>query len=257
MRLRRLLLTAAAATMVAGTVTPSQAIVGGTAAAEGAYPFMAAITDSGGFQYCGGSVISSQWVLTAAHCMVGEVKKPSGVRVVTGRTNLADTSKGQVITASAIYIHPDYDSNEMSHDAALIKLSVATTAPAIALAGSTDDALESPGTVLRVTGWGDQTGTLGFTATNRLREVDVKAISDNQCGQTNWGFHGPTGVCAEELLKDSCQGDSGGPLFHNASRIQVGIVSYGTGCALPKFPGVYSEVNNPAIRDFIRATAGV
>jgi secreted trypsin-like serine protease len=257
MRLRRLLLSTAAVAVIAGPMTPAQAVVGGTAAPEGAYPFMAAITDASGFQYCGGSVISPGWVLTAAHCMVDEVKRPSGVRVVTGRTNLGDTSKGQVITAAAVYVHPQYDDSVMSHDAALIKLSTATTAPPIALASATDDALEAPGTVLRVTGWGDQTGTLGLTATNQLRYVDVKAISDSQCGQTNFGFHGPTGVCAEDLAKDSCQGDSGGPLFHNASRIQVGIVSYGTGCGLPKFPGVYSEVNNSAIRTWIKNTSGV
>ena len=258
MRLRRLLLSSTAALALAASATPSDAIVGGSAAPEGAYPFMAAITDASGFQYCGGSVIAPLWVLTAAHCMVDEVKKPNGVRVVTGRTNLGNTSQGQNITAAAIYVHPDYDESDMSHDAALIKLSTATTAPAIALAGATNDNLEAPGTVLRVTGWGDQTGTLGFTATNSLRYVDVRAISDSQCGQTNFGFHGPTGVCAEDLAKDSCQGDSGGPLFWNgATRIQVGIVSYGTGCGLPKFPGVYSEVNNTNIRGWITRTSGV
>ena len=257
MRFRRLFVATAAAAALAASVAPSDAIVGGSAAPEGAYPFMAAITDGSGFQYCGGSVIASGWVLTAAHCMVDEVKKPAGVKVVTGRTNLGDTSKGQVITASAIYVHPQYDDSVMSHDAALIKLSTATTAPPITLATLTNDNLETPGTILRVAGWGDQTGTLGFTATNQLRYVDVKVISDGQCGQTNFGFHGPTGVCAEDLAKDSCQGDSGGPLFHDGSRIQVGIVSYGTGCGLPKFPGVYSEVNNIEIRDWISRTAGV
>ncbi|HWL38452.1 MAG TPA: serine protease [Frankiaceae bacterium] len=256
MRLRHLIVAAAAAGTMAVTVTPSNAIVNGSPAPEGAYPFMAAITDASGFQYCGGSVISSGWVLTAAHCMVDEVKKPSGVRVVTGRTNLGDTSKGQVITASAIFVHPKYDGN--GWDVALIRLATPTTSPAIQLATASNENLETPGTVVRVTGWGDQTGTLGLTATNQMRFVDLKVISDGQCGQTNFGFHGPTGVCAEEIAKDSCQGDSGGPLFWNGSpRIQIGVVSYGTGCGLPKFPGVYSEVNNPDIRSFITQHSGV
>lgn len=253
MRLRRLLIATAATAALAGSISPSQAIVGGTAAPEGAYPFMAAITDTSGFQFCGGSVISAQWVLTAAHCLVDE--QPRNVRVVTGRTNLADTSKGQVSNVSAIYIHPKYDGS--AWDAALVKLTTATTSPAITLATTANDNLEAPGTVLRVAGWGDQTNTLGFTSTDQLRYVDVKTISDNQCGQTNFGFHGPTGVCAEELAKDSCQGDSGGPLFHNGTRIQVGVVSYGTGCGLPKFPGVYSEVNSADIRSWITSTSGV
>lgn len=256
MKVRHLFSAAVAAAALIAPTVPANAIVGGSAAGEGDYPFQVAITDASGFQYCGGSVISSLWVLTAAHCVIDEKKKPAGVKVVTGRTNLADTSKGQVITASAIYTHPQYKNS--AWDAALIRLSTATTAPAIQLSGATNDNLETPGTVLRVTGWGDQTNTLGFTATNQLRYVDVRAISDSQCGQTNLGFHGPTGVCAEELAKDSCQGDSGGPLFSNGSpRIQVGIVSYGTGCGLPKFPGVYSEVNNADIRGWITSVSGV
>ena len=68
-----------------------------------------------------------------------------------------------------------------------------------------------------------------------------------------------TGVCAEGLLKDSCQGDSGGPLFGRVDGrpVQIGIVSYGLGCGVPTFPGVYSEVNNASIRSFITQHAGV
>jgi trypsin len=84
-------------------------------------------------------------------------------------------------------------------------------------------------------------------------------VSDDECGQTNFGFDGPTGVCASDLLKDSCNGDSGGPLFGHVgtTKVQIGIVSYGVSCALPKFPGVYSEVNNPQVRSWITSTSGV
>jgi trypsin len=110
-----------------------------------------------------------------------------------------------------------------------------------------------------VTGWGDQTNTMGLTSTNQLRTVDLQVVSDSECGQTNVGLDAPTAVCAAALLKDSCQGDSGGPLFATVAgrRIQIGIVSYGTGCGLPKFPGVYSEVNNAQIRGWITSVAGV
>ena len=112
---------------------------------------------------------------------------------------------------------------------------------------------------MTVTGWGDQTPTLGLNSTDQLRQVDLQVVSDSECGQTNLGFDGATGVCAAALLKDSCQGDSGGPLFATVggNRMQIGIVRYGQGCALPKLPGVYSEVNNGAIRGWISSTAGV
>ena len=259
MRPFRPLTTLAAAALLSiaalGTAQPGHAIVNGSAAPEGAYPFMASLQDGTGFAFCGGSVISSTWVLTAAHCVPDGSAKD--LFVVTGRTNLSDTSKGQRIAVSRVVVHPDYDGN--AHDAALLQLSVPTTSPAIRLAGSADDGLEAAGTPVTVTGWGDQTPTLGLLSTNQLRYADLKVVDDDECGQTNFGFDAATGVCAAELLKDSCQGDSGGPLFATVSgqRVQIGIVSYGTSCAIPKFPGVYSEVNNTAIRGWISRTAAV
>lgn len=258
MRIRSALGVIAVGTALASATmfTPATAIINGSAAPEGAYPFMAAITDGTDFQYCGGSVISSTWVLTAAHCVEGVNPAKEAVYVVTGRTNLGDTSKGQKIRVSQIQVHPKWNGSD--YDAAVLRLSSATSAPAIQIASAADDALETPGTVLRVAGWGDQTPTLGLNATNQLRYVDLKVVSDRDCGVTNIGFHAPSGVCAEELLKDSCNGDSGGPLFWNGTtRIQVGIVSYGNSCAVPKSPGVYSEINNPDIRSFIKNYTGV
>ncbi|HVF19354.1 MAG TPA: serine protease [Mycobacteriales bacterium] len=255
MRLRHLATTLATTALActAGFVSagPSQAIVNGTAAPEGAFPFMASVQDGSGFAFCGGSVISSGWVLTAAHCVADG--SAADLYVVTGRTDLTKTSQGQRIAVSAVYVHPAYENS--THDVALLKLSTPTTSPAIQLSSAADDGLEAPGTKVTVAGWGDQTPTLGINSTNKLRSVDLNVVSDSECGQTNFGFDDATGVCAAALLKDSCQGDSGGPLFTGG--VQIGVVSYGQSCALPKFPGVYSEVNNPAIRDFIRTTSGV
>ena len=246
---------AASLLAVVSLSTAATAVVGGTDAAAGDAPFMASLQDGTGFAFCGASVVSSTWVLTAAHCVAdGDA---SDLYVVTGRTDLGNTATGQRIKVAAIHVHPSYDGN--AHDAALLRLAAATAAPAIQLATAADDALEVAGTAVTVAGWGDTVGLLGIFSTNQLQKTDLQVVSDNECGQTNFGFDAPTGVCAAALLKDSCQGDSGGPLWgvRGGTRVQIGVVSYGTGCALPRFPGVYSEVNNGAIRSWITSTAGV
>lgn len=113
--------------------------------------------------------------------------------------------------------------------------------------------------MLSVIGWGT-TSTRKLSYPNELREVNVPAVDDGTC-RSSYGasLDAATMVCAGAPNIDSCYGDSGGPLFDNknpSARVQVGIVSWGKGCAKRKFPGVYSEVNNSSIRSWITANAG-
>ena len=251
---RKILTTLLAAGAAAGLAAspPASAVVGGTAASEGEYAFTASLQD-GDFAFCGGSVIAPSWVLTAAHCVPDG--KAAGLSVVVGTIDNSNGS-GQRLPVEQVLVHPSYDPDATTHDAALLRLAGTTSVTPIALATAADDDLEADGTPVTVTGWGDQTPIAGggLLTTNRLREVDLRVVEDDSCS-----VDGPTGVCAEALLKDSCQGDSGGPLFatKGGRPVQIGIVSYGLGCGVPEFPGVYSEVNNASIRSFISSNTGV
>lgn len=241
---------------VAGTSAPATAVVGGSQAEDGAHPFMVSLQRAGSRgsegHFCGGSVVGKRWILTAAHCTVFE---PGEVQAVVGRTDLTARG-GQVLRVDRMVVHPDYDSTGSS-DVALWHTTKRIKAPRIALARASDDALEAPGTTLTVAGWGLDAYQVG-SVQDRMKELDVRVTTDLEC-QTNalLGFSPETEICAAELLGDSCQGDSGGPLFgtrEDGRVVQVGAVSYGLGCALPLFPGVYAELNAPDIRRFLVRT---
>jgi secreted trypsin-like serine protease len=261
-----LMLLAALVPSVAAARSPDPRIIGGEPADLGEYPFMVALlyepiegTDYQK-QYCGGSLIASRWVLTAAHC-VDFLESADDVVVVVNRTNL-DSTEGVRVEVREFYIHPDYDPNELSPDVALLELAqpVKGVEP-IQLAGPGDDVYETAGTLLTVIGWGNVSTTGHTSYPDELRELQVPVVSDAECDFAYMGFlTEETQLCAGDRGVDSCQGDSGGPLFATTSSgewIQVGIVSWGFKCAKQHFPGVYTEVNSPTVRDWIADVAGV
>jgi len=192
-------------------------------------------------------------VLTAAHCV--EDGDATGLTVHVGSNN---NTQGTVIAVDEVIVHPDFDG--LFHDAALLRLRAPTSVPKITLANAGNDNLEAAGTSVTVAGWGEITPvTLGLLAGPQLKEVVLKVVNDSTCHGSTTSKEAITSVCAAALLKDSCQGDSGGPLFYKSgsARIQIGIVSHGTLCAIPTQAGRYSEVNNTSIRDFITQHTGV
>jgi secreted trypsin-like serine protease len=243
-------------------------IIGGTAVPDGKYMFVAALLNtnfgSTAFQqqFCGGTLIDQDSVLTAAHCVFGESAAP--LRVTVGRTVL-DSNQGQKRRVSKIFIHPLYNpSLNDAHDAAVLKLSspVSSIGP-IKLATSNQDFLESPGRNATVAGWGNTIAqpagsSAGSSFPNRMREAQVPLVSDDQAASVyGSSYVNSLMVAAGKEGKDTCQGDSGGPMFAkvNSSYRQIGITSFGIGCGADGFPGVYTEVNTSPIRSFITNAA--
>lgn len=256
-----------------GSIHPQ--VVGGDPVPNGKYPFMTSIqadtSNRGGYQehYCGGTLIDRNSVLTAAHCVEFIGRNTNGntlgyrdVRLVVGVTVLS-TDQGQVRRIdrlSDIDIHPNFSKRTLRYDAAVIKLSrpVKRIAPIkLAEVPVGPDNLETPGNLATVTGWGSTQPSPGPPPRypKRMQKADPPLVSDADC-ETSYGpdFYPRQMVCAGNTDIDTCQGDSGGPMFVEDSagvRRQIGITSWGFGCAALGSPGVYAEVNAEAIHDFI------
>ncbi|WP_184840575.1 trypsin-like serine protease [Allocatelliglobosispora scoriae] len=216
-----------------GGVTPQ--VVGGVRAAQGEFPWMVRLSMG-----CGGALYTPSLVLTAAHC-VGATGNNTSITATYGAVDLQDPAR---ITRTSNYVYRAPGYNGDGKDWALIRLSSPISGPLLKIA--TDTSLHS-GT-FTVAGWG--AATEGGAQQRYLLKADVPFITDTQCASAS-GYSGlipNEEICAGNWSAggtDTCQGDSGGPMFkRNAANewVQVGITSWGNGCARPQQPGVYSEV---------------
>ncbi|KXI28573.1 trypsin-like serine protease [Paraglaciecola hydrolytica] len=199
---------------------------------------------------CGATFLGDKWVLTAAHCV--DSADAMFFKMNVGEYDLSDGAENASSIAN-IYIHPQYDADLIDYDIALVELVETVDAPAVQLASKTTTdqyAIENSPAI--VAGWGGRVGYApgeGPTADfpDVLHQVELNLATNAQC-RTKINSQSITDrmICATQPSsgKGSCQGDSGGPLIVQTGTgpQQVGIVSWGIGCADPNYPGVYTRV---------------
>ncbi|XP_049861895.1 trypsin delta-like [Schistocerca gregaria] len=223
-------------------------IVGGEAVDISQYPWQLSLQKLGSHS-CGASIISSNWVLTAAHCLEGAFISFMSFRAGSSIRE----SGGTVYDAADGYYHQDYDSITTDYDIGVVQISGSFSFDSNVQAVSLGSTEPSAGTAVTVTGWGDL--SIGGSSPLQLQAVTTSIVARTSCnsaygGEITWRM-----ICAGEDAggKDSCQGDSGGPLVEGST--QYGIVSWGRGCALPGYPGVYANVAN--LRSWVTQVSGV
>nr|WCR76448.1 trypsin-like protein [Sitodiplosis mosellana] len=236
-------------------------IVGGFAVNITQAPWQVSLQRHGS-HFCGGSIISKTWIVTAAHCTVAVGNNAANIKVRVGSS--LHNKDGELYAVKRVVKNENYNGQTIDYDYSLLELEeplqLDDTKQAIQLHNF--DEVFPDNTNTFVSGWGNTQNS--SESSLLLRGAEVPLVNQKKCNEAYTSFSPitPRMICAgfyEEGGKDACQGDSGGPLVayspDDGTPRLVGIVSWGYGCARPSYPGVYSRVL--AARDWISANTGI
>ncbi|XP_024105368.2 trypsin-2-like isoform X1 [Pongo abelii] len=216
---------------------------------ENSVPYQVSLNS--GYHFCGGSLLSEQWVVSAGHCY------KSHIQVRLGEHNI-EVLEGneQFINAAKIIHHPIYNSWTLDNDILMIKLSMPAVINAHVSTISLPTAPLAAGTECLISGWGN-TLSSGANYPDELQCLDTCVLTQADCEASYPGEITNTMFCVGFLEggKDSCRVDSGSPVVCNGEL--QGVVSWGYCCALKNRPGVYAKVYNYMnwIKDTIAANS--
>ncbi|XP_064546263.1 serine protease 1 [Drosophila montana] len=234
-------------------------ITNGNKASVGQFPYQVGLSlkvSALSSAWCGGSLISSTWVLTAAHCTEGI----QSVTVYLGATVRTSPEVSHTVPSSDIIIHSGWNSNNLKNDISLIKIpAVAFSSkiqvaklPAIASSYST-----YAGSTVVASGWGLTSDSASSVASD-LMYVDLSVITNTVCASTyGSSIVTATNICVSTTNgKSTCSGDSGGPLVLKDNSVQVGLTSFGAAAGCEKgYPAAFTRVTS--YLDWIKSNTGV
>ncbi|TRY95793.1 hypothetical protein DNTS_024803, partial [Danionella cerebrum] len=234
---------------VCGRRTLHPRIVGGSDAPEGAWPWMVSLhSPSFSGHFCGGSLISSEWVLSAAHCLASV--DMSSVLVYMGRRKQQGVHVHEINrSVDSFLIHPSYNRDTYNNDIGLLRLSSSVEFDAfikpVCLAA--ENSTFSSGTSSWLIGWGQTDTGVNLSDPGTLQEAEVRVVLNSECNRLLGAQITENMMCAglQQGGKDTCQGDSGGPMVSQQCSlwVQSGIISRGHDCGQPNEPGVYTRVS--------------